>query len=81
MFLRLIITPCLRSRVPRRFTHLYTEEKRSLYSNKLVWLDTDKDMREEIDPHVYEVSALTYKGLAFGGIDQSVLVSGESGAG
>jgi myosin-5 len=30
---------------------------------------------------VYEVSALSYKGLAFGGDDQSILVSGESGAG
>jgi myosin-5 len=34
-----------------------------------------------MEPHVYEVSALAYKGLAFGGHDQSILVSGESGAG
>ena len=63
------------------FHKLYTEEKRNLYSNKLVWNDTNKDMREELEPHVYEVSALSYKGLAFGGEDQSILVSGESGAG
>jgi myosin V len=35
-----------------------------------------------MQPHVYEVSALAYKGLAMGeGVDQSILVSGESGAG
>ena len=63
------------------FTQLYTEQQRSLYSNKLVWNQSDKDMREGLEPHVYEVSALSYKGLAFGGNDQSILVSGESGAG
>lgn len=36
-----------------------------------------------MEPHVYEVSALSYKGLAMGEEheDQSILVSGESGAG
>lgn len=51
------------------------------YSNKLVWEKTQRDPREGLEPHVYEVSALSYKGLAFGGNDQSILVSGESGAG
>jgi myosin-5 len=63
------------------FNHLYTEEKRSLYSNKLVWSTGDKDARSQLEPHVYEVSALSYKGLAFERQDQSILVSGESGAG
>ena len=64
------------------FNDLYTEKKRSYYSNKLVWdKDDEKDAREGMEPHVYEVSALSYKGLAFGGEDQSILVSGESGAG
>ena len=63
------------------FTDLYTEQKRNLYSNKLVWADSQKDPREGLEPHVYEVSALSYKGLAFDGHDQSILVSGESGAG
>jgi myosin heavy subunit len=63
------------------FNQLYTEDKRSLYSNKLVWNASKKDMREELEPHVYEVSSLSYKGLAFGGQNQSILVSGESGAG
>jgi myosin-5 len=63
------------------FTELYTEKQRALYSNKLVWGDTENDPRESLEPHVYEVSALCYKGLAFTGNDQSILVSGESGAG
>jgi myosin-5 len=63
------------------FTELYTENKRTFYSNKLVWEQSDNDPRDSVEPHVYEVSALSYKALAFGGVDQSVLVSGESGAG
>jgi myosin-5 len=34
-----------------------------------------------MEPHVYEVSALAYKGLSAEEEDQSILVSGESGAG
>jgi myosin-5 len=63
------------------FTELYTEKMRALYSNKLVWGDSKDDPRDSLEPHVYEVSALCYKGLAFTGKDQSILVSGESGAG
>ena len=63
------------------FTDLYTEQKRVYYSNKLVWEPSESDPRDSIEPHVYEVSALCYKGLAFGLEDQSILVSGESGAG
>lgn len=65
------------------FDDLYTENKQTLYSNRLVWdsATQDSDPRKGIDPHVYEASALTYKGLAFDQQDQSILVSGESGAG
>lgn len=64
------------------FLDLYTDEKRVLYSNKLVWSDHgENDPRKQVEPHVYETSALCYKGLAFTQIDQSILVSGESGAG
>lgn len=63
------------------FTSIYTEKVRTNYSNKLVWEDHEGDPRKLVEPHVYEISSLSYKGLAFGGNDQSILVSGESGAG
>ena len=63
------------------FDELYTEKKRTYFSNRLVWEASDKDPRDGMEPHVYEVSALSYKGLAFEMADQSILVSGESGAG
>jgi Myosin head (motor domain) len=64
------------------FHELYTEEKRTYYSNRLVWDRSEEDPRAVMEPHVYEVSSLSYKGLAFGeNEDQSILVSGESGAG
>jgi myosin-5 len=62
-------------------THLYEEKVQLLYAKKLVWDNSDKDMRKELEPHVYEISALAYKGLALNGQNQSLLVSGESGAG
>ena len=39
------------------------------------------DPKSTVEPHVYETSALAYRGLAVDGQDQSILVSGESGAG
>jgi myosin V len=66
------------------FHHLYTDNVRAHYSDNIVWKVDEKtqdDPREKVEPHVYEVSSLSYKGLAFGGNDQSILVSGESGAG
>jgi len=63
------------------FTEIYTEKVRNRYARVLVWEDADGDPRSTIEPHVYETSALSYKGLAFDGNDQSILVSGESGAG
>lgn len=59
---------------------LYTEECRTQYSRELVW-ERKEGGRKNLAPHVYEVSALAYKGLAVGRQDQSILVSGESGAG
>ena len=71
---------------PYKWYHeLYTQEKQCYFSNRLVWEQSSEDPRATMQPHVYEVSALAYKGLAFGDgelqQDQSILVSGESGAG
>lgn len=63
------------------YDDLYTEKKQAYYSRRLVWEPAESDPRRETEPHVYEVSALSYKGLAFDDEDQSILVSGESGAG
>jgi myosin heavy subunit len=66
------------------YNDLYTEEKRRLYSRRLVWDGSSaaKDtVRASLQPHVYEVSALAYRGLLDDSSNQSILVSGESGAG
>jgi myosin V len=64
------------------FTEIYTDAVRTRFSNKLVWQDHgETDPRTMVEPHVYETSSLSYKGLAFHQVDQSILVSGESGAG
>jgi len=63
------------------FTEIYTEKVRNRYARVLVWENQEGDPRSTVEPHVYETSALSYKGLAFDGVDQSILVSGESGAG
>jgi myosin-5 len=62
-------------------TEIYTEKKQLLYADKLVWKSAQGDKRAELEPHVYETSALSYKGLAVDEMNQSILVSGESGAG
>jgi len=63
------------------FTEIYTDKVRNRYARVLVWDNQEGDPRSTVEPHVYETSALSYKGLAFDGNDQSILVSGESGAG
>lgn len=61
---------------------LYSEEVRNLYANKLVWdVEAEGDVKSTVEPHVYETSSLAYRGLAVEGQNQSILVSGESGAG
>lgn len=60
---------------------LYAEKVRMYYAQKIVWDRADKDPRLGLPPHIYEVSSLCYKGLAYEKQNQSILVSGESGAG
>jgi len=62
-------------------THLYADEIRMHYAQKIVWDDNDADPRIGLEPHIYEISSLCYKGLAINTMNQSILVSGESGAG
>lgn len=56
----------------RWFPHLYTDEKRKEY------LVFDK---KALEPHAYAASSAAYAGLQETYADQSILVSGESGAG
>jgi len=63
------------------FHQLYSEKQQIQYSSRIVWEKHDCDPRTLVRPHVYEISSLAYKGLLEGGINQSILVSGESGAG
>jgi len=62
-------------------TDLYVEKVRMHYAQKIVWDDNDADPRVGLPPHIYEISSLCYKGLALNKVNQSILVSGESGAG
>ena len=70
------------------YDYLYAEEMRCRYAETLVFnmdetiaTSDGYDARATLEPHVYETSSLAYRGLAVEGFDQSVLVSGESGAG
>jgi len=62
-------------------TDLYSDKVRMHYAQKIVWDDNDRDPRVGLPPHIYEISSLCYKGLALNKLNQSILVSGESGAG
>jgi myosin V len=75
------------------YHHLYSEDVRCRYADTLVWnhhgsrhhegdeKEQGANYRSKLDPHVYETSSLAYRGLTVEGDDQSILVSGESGAG
>jgi myosin-5 len=62
-------------------TDLYSDKVRMHYAQKIVWDDNERDPRIGLPPHIYEISSLCYKGLALHKKNQSILVSGESGAG
>jgi len=76
---------------PYQWIHsLYSLETRNLYAEKLVYSssggstgspENNTDPKATVEPHVYETSSLAYRGLAVDGVNQSILVSGESGAG
>lgn len=62
---------------------LYSDDNREKYVSELIYKSSTSgvDMRAGLDPHVYETSCMAYRGLAVDGKHQSILVSGESGAG
>ena len=57
---------------PYQWLDIYTEETRKEY---FVF------GRKELPPHAYATSAAAFNGIQEGGPNQSILVSGESGAG
>jgi len=57
---------------PYQWIDIYTEELQNAYMER---------HRDELDPHAFGVSATAYNQLRANAKDQSILVSGESGAG
>ena len=60
---------------------LYSKEQQNLYTQTYVYNQHRDFDRQILEPHIYEVSSLAYRGLAVNSTHQSILVSGESGAG
>jgi len=64
--------------IRRSNNDLSAEERNDTINNKFV-VGTKNEAA--IEPHIFEISCLAYKGLVFTGKDQSILVSGVSGSG
>eukprot|EP00588_Corethron_pennatum_P021465 CAMPEP_0194317724 /NCGR_PEP_ID=MMETSP0171-20130528/14450_1 /TAXON_ID=218684 /ORGANISM="Corethron pennatum, Strain L29A3" /LENGTH=743 /DNA_ID=CAMNT_0039074427 /DNA_START=42 /DNA_END=2269 /DNA_ORIENTATION=- len=60
---------------------LYGDDNKGRYADHYIHSRGGGDDNDRPPPHVYEISAAAYVGLALHAADQSVLVSGESGAG
>jgi len=69
---------------------LYTEEMKFFHANRILFSDKasrvshmtdDTEGMDKHDPHIYEISSRALKGIAVDGTNQSILVTGNSGAG
>jgi myosin-5 len=69
---------------------LYSRQQQQLYTDAILFPSSTNangntngngNPKGKLQPHLYEVSSLAYKGLALDSTHQSILVSGESGAG
>lgn len=70
---------------------MYAEDKRIQYAEYFVWnknnrnpfgyIQNLKNASLSLEPHLYEVSSLAMRGLQLDNIDQTIVVSGESGSG
>ena len=65
---------CIAINPYRWFPQIYTEQMQDQYAGVM-------ENRRELEPHVYSTSALAYRDLSSFSRPQSILVSGESGAG
>ena len=72
------------------YHHLYTIAMQQQYAQALIYSSdrtsndtgtTTTTAAAQLEPHVYETSSYAYRGLCMGEGNQSILVSGESGAG
>ena len=59
---------------------LYSQTTRQRYAEELVWKKYD-EKRTRLEPHVYEISSRAYAGLMMERLNQSIIMSGESGSG
>ena len=55
---------------------LYSEKKRKDYVDRIVWKGS-----RTLPPHLYEISSMALKGILTDEVDQTIVVSGESGSG
>lgn len=60
---------------------IYTTQKRKQYMPENTYDPASGMVKKTMEPHVYEISAMAFRGLAINKKNQSILVSGESGAG
>ena len=68
----------------KTFTSNRTNKEMNVNLTKYASNATQKSLADDtifLDPHVFEISCRSYKGLVVEGRDQSILISGESGAG